>query len=59
MLMRKRRFECLKCLVALRDKLLYLGMIAQMLELPHVLILIALKLGHSNYLMCKGNLKRS
>jgi hypothetical protein len=25
-----------------------------MLELPHLLILIALELGHANYLVCKG-----
>jgi hypothetical protein len=31
----------------------------QMLELPHLLILIALELGHASYLMCKGNLIRS
>jgi hypothetical protein len=32
-------------------------MITQKLELPQLLILIALELGHSNYLVRKGNLK--
>jgi hypothetical protein len=31
----------------------------QMLELPHLLILIALELRHASYLMCKENLIRN
>jgi len=58
MLMMKRRLECFKCLVALRNKLLCWGMITQMLELPHLLILIALELGHSKLLSVQGKPKK-
>jgi hypothetical protein len=40
-------------------QLLCLGMTMKMLKSPHLLFLIALKLGHVNYLVCKGNLIRS
>ncbi len=53
MLMMKRMSKHLKCLIALRDKLLCLRMTMQMLELPYLLILIALELGYANYLVCK------
>jgi hypothetical protein len=59
MLTTKKMSKHLVYLVTLRDKLLCLGMIMQMLELPHLLILIALELGHASYLVCKGNLIRS
>ncbi len=38
----------------LKKKLLCLGMIIQMLELPCLLILRALEIGHASYLVCKG-----
>ncbi len=51
--------QTLRMLEALRDKLMCLRMTMQMLELPYLLILIALELGCASYLLCKGNLIRS
>jgi hypothetical protein len=59
MLMMKRMFKHLKCLIALRNKFMCMGMIMQMLKIPRLLILIALELRHASYLVCKGNLMRS
>jgi hypothetical protein len=43
----------------LERQILVFGDDMQMLELPHLLILIALELKHANYLVCKGNLIRN
>jgi hypothetical protein len=52
-------FKCFKCLEALKNKFLCMGKTMQMFKIPRLLIFIALKLGHANYVMCKGNLMRS
>ncbi len=43
----------------LERQILVFGDDMQMLELPHLLILIALELKHANYLVCKGHLIRN